>query len=99
MLPAMAKRRLGLADKLARVFPDHRDRYVLCPLVAIAIGCGYEDAKRPRLSAVRFGVQASLGKKSRTITHEPPSDVKNDLAPVIRSGQSFSIVSASLRPG
>ena len=51
MLLAMAERRLGLADKLARVFPDRRDpTRVLHSLVDMfrsrmfAICCGYEDA-------------------------------------------------------
>src|ERR1700730_7534212 len=51
MLLAMAELRLGLADKLARVFPDRRDpTRVLHSLVDMfrsrmfAICCGYEDA-------------------------------------------------------
>ena len=51
MLLAMAERRLGLADKLARVFPDRRDpTRVVHSLVDMfrarmfAICCGYEDA-------------------------------------------------------
>src|SRR5258708_20525533 len=51
MLLAMAERRLGLADKLARVFPDRRDpTRVVHSLVDMfrarifAIACGYEDA-------------------------------------------------------
>ena len=51
MLLAMAERRLGLADKLARVFPDRRDpTRVVHGLVDMfrarmfAICCGYEDA-------------------------------------------------------
>jgi hypothetical protein len=47
----MAERRLGLADKLARVFPDRRDPMrVVHGLVDMfrarmfAICCGYEDA-------------------------------------------------------
>src|ERR1035437_4435219 len=51
MLLAMAERRLGLAEKLARVFPDRRDpKRVVHSLVDIfrarmfAICCGYEDA-------------------------------------------------------
>jgi acyl-coenzyme A synthetase/AMP-(fatty) acid ligase len=51
MLLAMAERRLGLADKLARVFPDRRDpKRVVHSLVEMfrsrmfAICCGYEDA-------------------------------------------------------
>ena len=51
MLLAMAERRLGLADKLALVFPDRRDpTRVLHSLVDMfrsrmfAICCGYEDA-------------------------------------------------------
>ena len=51
ILLAMAERRLGLADKLARVFPDRRDpTRVVHSLVDMfrarmfAICCGYEDA-------------------------------------------------------
>ena len=51
MLLAMAERRLGLADKLARVFPDRRDpTRVVHSLVDMfrarmfAICCGYENA-------------------------------------------------------
>jgi hypothetical protein len=51
MLLAMAERRLGVADKLARVFPDRRDpTRVVHSLVDMfrarmfAICCGYEDA-------------------------------------------------------
>jgi hypothetical protein len=51
MLLAMAERRLGLADNLARVFPDWRDpTRVVHSLVDMfrarmfAICCGYEDA-------------------------------------------------------
>ena len=51
MLLAMAERRLGLADKLARMFPDRRDpTRVVHSLVDMfrarmfAICCGYEDA-------------------------------------------------------
>jgi hypothetical protein len=51
MLLAMAERRLGLADNLARVFPDRRDpTRVVHSLVdmfrarVFAICCGYEDA-------------------------------------------------------
>src|SRR5450759_2966627 len=50
LLIAMAERRLGLADKLARVFPDRRDpTRVVHSLVDMfrarmfAICCGYED--------------------------------------------------------
>src|SRR3954453_16345216 len=64
---AMAERRLGLADNLARVFPDRRDpTRVVHSLVDMfrarmfAICCGYEDADDPRSSAVRSGVQARL---------------------------------------
>src|SRR5271170_6042558 len=39
MLLAMAERRLGVADRLARCFPDRRDRARIH-----AIACGYEDA-------------------------------------------------------
>jgi hypothetical protein len=42
MLLAMAKRRLGLADNLARVFPDRRDPTRVVHMFAIC--CGYEDA-------------------------------------------------------
>src|ERR1700744_3679358 len=52
MLLAMAERRLGLADNLARVFPDRRDpARVVHSLV---------DMFRARSSAVRSGVQARL---------------------------------------
>jgi hypothetical protein len=51
MLLAMAERRLGLTDNLARVFPDRRDpTRVVHSLVDMfrarmfAICCGYEDA-------------------------------------------------------
>jgi hypothetical protein len=51
MLLAMAERRLGLADNLARVFPDRRDpTRIVHSLVDMfrarmfAICCGYEDA-------------------------------------------------------
>src|SRR5258706_998052 len=51
MLLAMAERRLGLADNLARVFPDRRDPTRLVHSLVdmfrarmFAICCGYEDA-------------------------------------------------------
>ena len=51
MLLAMAERRLGLADNLARVFPDRRDPTRVVHSVVdmfrarmFAICCGYEDA-------------------------------------------------------
>ena len=51
MLLAMADRRLGLADRLARCFPDHRDplriTHTLADMIrarVLAIACGYEDA-------------------------------------------------------
>ena len=51
MLLAMAERRLGLAEKLARVFPDRRDPTRIVHSLAdmfrarlFAICCGYEDA-------------------------------------------------------
>ena len=51
MLLAMAERRLGLADKLARSFPDRRDPKRVVHSLAdmfrarmFAICCGYEDA-------------------------------------------------------
>ena len=51
MLLAMAERRLGIADRLARAFPDRRDpsriTHSLADMIrarAFAIACGYEDA-------------------------------------------------------
>jgi hypothetical protein len=51
MLLACAERRLGLADRLARVMPDHRDptrmTHTLSDMIrarVFAIACGYEDA-------------------------------------------------------
>lgn len=51
MLLAMAERRLGIADRLARSFPDRRDpsriTHTLADMIrarAFAIACGYEDA-------------------------------------------------------
>jgi hypothetical protein len=51
MLLAMADRRLGLSDRLARCFPDHRDplriTHTLADMIrarVLAIACGYEDA-------------------------------------------------------
>jgi hypothetical protein len=51
MLLAMAERRLGIADRLARAFPDRRDpsriTHTLADMIrarAFAIACGYEDA-------------------------------------------------------
>jgi hypothetical protein len=51
MLLAMAERRLGIADRLARIFPDHRDptriTHSLVDMIrarVFAICCGYEDA-------------------------------------------------------
>jgi hypothetical protein len=51
MLLAMAERRLGVADRLARCFPDHRDPTRITHTFAdmirariFAISCGYEDA-------------------------------------------------------
>jgi hypothetical protein len=51
MLLAMAERRIGLAEKLARVFPDRRDPTRIVHSLAdmfrarmFAICCGYEDA-------------------------------------------------------
>ena len=51
MLLAMADRRLGIAERLARCFPDRRDRlritHTLADMVRariLAIACGYEDA-------------------------------------------------------
>lgn len=51
MLLAMAERRLGVAERLARCFPDRRDpariAHTLADMIRariFAIGCGYEDA-------------------------------------------------------
>lgn len=51
MLLAMAERRLGIAERLARCFPDRRDpariTHTLSEMMRariFAIGCGYEDA-------------------------------------------------------
>lgn len=51
MLLAQAERRLGIADRLARAFPDRRDpsriTHTLADMIrarAFAIACGYEDA-------------------------------------------------------
>src|SRR5512137_2276510 len=51
MLLAMAERRLGVAERLARCFPDRRDpsriTHTLADMIRariFAIGCGYEDA-------------------------------------------------------
>lgn len=51
MLLAMADRRLGIAERLARAFPDRRDpsriTHTLADMIrarAFAIACGYEDA-------------------------------------------------------
>ena len=51
MLLAMAEQRLGVADRLARCFPDHRDptriRHTRADMIRArihAIACGYEDA-------------------------------------------------------
>jgi hypothetical protein len=51
MLLAMAEHRLGIADRLARCFPDHRDptriihtRADMIRARIHAIACGYEDA-------------------------------------------------------
>lgn len=55
MLLAMAERRLGVAERLARCFPDRRDSaritHTLADMIRariFAIGCGYEDAGEPR---------------------------------------------------
>jgi len=51
MLLSMAERRLGIADRLARAFPDRRDpsriTHTLADMIrarVFAIACGYEDA-------------------------------------------------------
>ena len=51
MLLAMAERRLGVAERLARCIPDRRDPSRIAHTIAdmirarvFAIGCGYEDA-------------------------------------------------------
>jgi len=51
MLLSMAERRLGVAERLARRFPDRRDplriTHTLADMVRVrifAIACGYEDA-------------------------------------------------------
>ena len=51
MLLAQAERRLGIADRLARVIPDERDASRVTHLLPdilrariFAIACGYEDA-------------------------------------------------------
>ena len=51
MLLALAERRLGIAERLARAFPDRRDpsriTHTLADMIrarAFAIACGYEDA-------------------------------------------------------
>ena len=51
MLLSMAERRLGVAERLARCFPDHRDpariTHTLADMIRariFAISCGYEDA-------------------------------------------------------
>ncbi len=67
MLLAMAERRLGLANNLARVFPDRRDpTRVVHSLVDMfrarmfAICCGYEDADDLDHLRVRSRIQAGL---------------------------------------
>ena len=51
LLLSMAERRLGIADRLARCFPDQRDptriTHTLADMIrarVFAIACGYEDA-------------------------------------------------------
>ena len=51
MLLSMAEHRLGVAERLARCFPDHRDpariTHTLADMIRariLAISCGYEDA-------------------------------------------------------
>jgi len=67
MLLAMAERRLGLADKLARVFPDRRDpTRVVHSLVDMFRARMFANLlrlrgrRRSRSSAVRSGIQAGL---------------------------------------
>src|SRR6478609_4284874 len=67
MLLAMAERRLGLADNLARVFPDRRDpTRVVHSLVNMFRARIVRDLlrlrgrRRPRSSAVRSCIQAGL---------------------------------------
>jgi len=97
MLLAMAERRLGLADTLARVFPDRRDpTRVVHSLVDMfrarmfAICCGYEDADDLDHLPVRSGIQARLrspaGYRSRLCSQPTLSRLENSprLRDVIR---------------
>jgi len=83
MLLAMAERRLGLAEKLARVFPDRREpTRVVHRLVDMfrarmfAICCGYEDADdldhlRFR-SRIQAGLRAAPGQRPRSVFPADP---------------------------
>jgi hypothetical protein len=60
MLLAQAERRLGIADKLARVIPDERDADRVVHLLPdilrariFAIACGYEDADDLGCASIR----------------------------------------------
>ena len=79
MLLAMADRRLGIAERLARCFPDRRDplriTHTLADMVRariLAIACGYEDADDldalradPAFSSLAGGCQT----RARTCVH------------------------------
>lgn len=78
MLLSMAEHRLGVAERLARCFPDHRDpariTHTLADMIRariFAISCGYEDAddldflRRSGFSARRSSLQAGLRAATR----------------------------------
>ena len=67
MLLSMAERRLGVAERLARCFPDRRDpariTHTLADMIRariFAISCGYEDADDLDFLRDRSGVQVGL---------------------------------------
>jgi hypothetical protein len=72
MLLAMAERRLRIAERLARCFPDRRDptriTFTLADMIrarVFAISCGYEDADDLDRLRKDPGVQARLRAAAR----------------------------------
>ena len=85
MLLALAERRLGVAEKLARVFPDRRDpTRVVHSLVDMfrtrmfAICCGYEDADDLDHQRTPDRGMAPLRPKAWSGRRRPPKLIRRD---------------------
>jgi hypothetical protein len=72
MLLAMAERRLGVADRLARCFPDRRDpariTHTLFDMIRariFAVSCGYEQTLMISIFCAPIPLQARLREAAR----------------------------------